>query len=65
MRVADTFFDVMAYMSLGIVITILELQQYRFGCQKKTLLFGIMLFLIAVPDYIGLANGGAHPPAPL
>jgi hypothetical protein len=67
MRVADTFFDVMAYMSLGIVVTIFgastitDLDAKR----KLSLLFGVMLLLIAIPDYIGLTNGGAHPPAPI
>ena len=67
MRVADTFFDVMGYMSLGIVVTIFGASTIRdIDAQRKlSLLFGIMLLLIAVPDYIGLANGGAHPPAPI
>ena len=56
----------MAYMSLGIVVAIFGAStiNYTEAQRKLSLLFAIILLLIAVPDYRGVAIEGANPPDP-
>ena len=67
MEVFDTFLLVLSFMGMAILVPIFGATCIKDleALKKLSLLFGIMLFLVALPDYISLACGGAHPPAPI
>ena len=67
LEVFDTFLLVLGCLGAGIVIaifgatTITDLDALK----KLALLFGLLLFFVALPDYVALMCGGAHPPVPI
>ena len=62
--VVDTFLSVMGFMGAAIVVPIFGALRIKDLNAKKelSLLFGIMLFLVAMPDYIGIVSDEPHAP---
>ena len=62
--VVDTFLSVMGFMGAAIVVPIFGALRIKDLNAKKelSLLFGIMLFLVAMPDYIGVISDEPHAP---
>ena len=62
--VFETFILVMSFMGAAIVFPIFAVLNIKdLEVQKKlSFVFGVMLLLVAMPDYIGMMTGGAHPP---
>ena len=62
--VFETFILVMSFMGAAIVFPIFAALTIKdLEVQKKlAFVFGVMLLLVAMPDYIGMMTGGAHPP---
>ena len=62
--VVDTFLSVMGFMGAAIVVPIFGASRIKDLNAKKelSLLFGIMLFLVAMPDYIGFVSDEPHAP---
>ena len=62
--VVDTFLSVMGFMGAAIVVPIFGALRIKDLNAKKelSLLFGIMLFLVAMPDYIGVVSDEPHAP---
>ena len=62
--VIDTFLSVMGFMGAAIVVPIFGALRIKDLNAKKelSLLFGIMLFLVAMPDYIGVVSDEPHAP---
>ena len=62
--VVDTFLSVMGFMGAAIVVPIFGASRIKDLNAKKelSLLFGIMLFLVAMPDYIGVVSDEPHAP---
>ena len=62
--VVDTFLSVMGFMGAAIAVPIFGALRIKDLNAKKelSLLFGIMLFLVAMPDYIGVVSDEPHAP---
>ena len=62
--VVDTFLSVMGFMGAAIAVPIFGALRIKDLNAKKelSLLFGIMLFLVAMPDYIGIVSDEPHAP---
>ena len=62
--VVDTLLSVMGFMEAAIVVPIFGALRIKDLNAKKelSLLFGIMLFLVAMPDYIGFVSDEPHAP---
>ena len=61
--VVDTFLSVMGFMGAAIVVPIFGALRIKDLNAKRIISpFGIMLFLVAMPDYIGIVSDEPHAP---
>ena len=62
--VIDTFLSVMGFMGVAILVPMFGALRIKDLDAKKelSLLFGIMLFLVAMPDYLGVISDEPHAP---
>ena len=62
--VIDTFLSVMGFMGVAILVPMFGALRIKDLDAKKelSLLFGIMLFLVAIPDYLGVISDEPHAP---
>ena len=62
--VVDTFLSVMGFMEVAIVVPIFGALRIKDLNAKKELflLFGIILFLVNMPDYVGVISDKPHAP---